>query len=252
MNDHNQGQEPQHENAVKLAPSMIAADWSQPLAVIQELAAAGCEWLHFDAMDGHLVPNITLGPMFLEALRPHSKLHFDTHLMLDNPAPYIDDFIKAGADSILVHVEGNPHLHRLIWQIKDKGKLAGVVLNPATPVEAISVILPDVDIVLVMSVNPGFSGQKFLPLAVGKMEQLCRLRAERDLKFSIMVDGGMSPETAVSAVTAGAEILVGGASSVFIKDKPLTENVRAMRDAIRLAQPLALSPDTLLARADRT
>lgn len=222
--------------AVKLAPSIIAADWSQPLAVISELATAGCEWLHFDAMDGHFVPNITLGPMFLEALRPHSTAHFDAHLMLDNPAPYLDDFIKAGADSINVHVEGNPHLHRLIWHIKDAGKQAGVALNPATPVEALSAILPDVDIVLVMSVDPGFSGQKYLPLATSKIEHLARLRAEQGLHFTIGVDGGMSPVTAVAAVTAGADYLVCGASSVFIKGQPLTQSVRAMQAAIRGAQ----------------
>lgn len=223
------------ERKVKLAPSLIAADWSRPLDVINELAQAGCEWLHWDAMDGHFVPNLTLGPMFLAALRPHSELHFDAHLMLENSGDYIDGFLEAGADSISVHVEGNPHLHRLIGRIKEGGALAGAVLNPATPVELLDAILPELDYVLVMSVNPGFSGQKFLPVAADKMAKLRRMRDEQNLQFLIQVDGGMSPETARVAVRAGADVLVCGASSVFIAGQPLTQSVHAMRQAIEAA-----------------
>jgi len=222
--------------SVFLAPSMIAADWSRPVEAMTELAEAGCEWLHFDAMDGHFVPNLTLGPMFVEAMRPHSKLHFDCHLMLANSGDYIEAFAKAGADSISVHFEGNPHLHRLVSRIKDCGAMAGVVLNPATPVAFLDAIIPDLDYVLVMSVNPGFSGQKFLPLATKKIGQLHRIRGELGLSFRIQVDGGMSPQTAPQAVAAGADVLVCGASSVFIAGQPLGQSVAAMRAAIGVGQ----------------
>jgi ribulose-phosphate 3-epimerase len=217
---------------IKLAPSLIAADWARIAADIKELAEAGCEWLHFDAMDGHFVPNLTLGPMFVQALRPHSTLHFDAHLMLTNAGDSIDEFVRAGADSITVHIEGNTHLHRLIWRIKDSGRRAGVAINPGTPVLALEAVLPDLDIVLVMSVNPCFSGQKFLPLALDKIVELGRRRAEKGLDFLIEVDGGMSPETAPLAVKAGADVLVCGASSIFLKGQPLTASVRAMRESL--------------------
>jgi ribulose-phosphate 3-epimerase len=218
------------QREVILAPSMIAADWSRALEVVRELEAAQCQWLHFDAMDGQFVPNLTLGPMFLQALRPHTQLHFDAHLMIADPAAYLDDFLKAGANSISVHVEGQPHLHRLIGRIKDGGALAGVVLNPGTPVSALEAVLPEVDYVLVMSVNPGFSGQKFLPLALPKIEALARLRREQNLNFKIQIDGGMSTESAPAAVAAGAEILV-SASGLFVPNQALAQSAQALWQA---------------------
>jgi ribulose-phosphate 3-epimerase len=221
-----------HKRNVLLAPSLLSADWWNVAADVAELTEAGCEWLHFDAMDGHFVPNLTMGPMFLRALRPHSQLHFDAHLMLDNAGDYIDDFLEAGANSISVHVEGNPHLNRLINRIKDGGAQAGVVINPGTAATALDAILTDVDYVLVMSVNPGFSGQKFISSAVQKIEHLHRERQERDLQFLIEVDGGVAPDTAPLVVSAGADVLVCG-SALFAKERSLTDNVSALRHSIR-------------------
>lgn len=225
-----EGIEKRDVQKVILAPSMIAADWSRPLETVRELEQANIEWLHWDAMDGHFVPNLTLGPMFLEALRPHTNLHFDTHLMLSNAGDYIEEFIKAGSNSISVHVEANPHLHRVISLIKDGGALAGVVLNPATPPQVLDTILPELDYVLIMSVNPGFSGQNFLPLALDKIAFLAQKRQEYGLDFLIQVDGGMATATAPLAVRAGADVLVCG-SSVFGGGNP-AQAVRALREAI--------------------
>lgn len=216
--------------SVKLAPSMIASDWAQPLETIRALTEAGVEWLHWDAMDGHFVPNLTLGPMFLAALRPHTHLHFDAHLMLSNPGDYLEAFIEAGANSISVHVEAGAHLHRSIGRIKELGAMAGAVLNPGTPISALDVILPELDYVLVMSVNPGFSGQKFLPLAIDKIAALNQKRQELGLEFLIQVDGGIAPATAPLVVRAGADVLVCG-SNIFSSGSP-QENVRALRKAI--------------------
>ena len=216
---------------VTIAPSMISADWSHAARDIETLTAAGCEWLHFDAMDGHFVSNLTLGPMFLSAVRAHSQLHFDAHLMLANAGEYIDAFLKAGANSISVHVEGNAHLHRLVWQIKDGGAQAGAVLNPATPRHALDEMLPDLDYVLVMSVNPGFGGQKFIESSLDKIRYFEQMRRERDLSFLIQVDGGVSPNTAADVVRAGADVLVCG-SALFAPEHGIEENVRALRGGI--------------------
>lgn len=221
-------------NETILAPSLIAADWWRISQCVQEAESAGCRWLHFDAMDGCFVSNLTLGPMFLEALRPNTKLHFDAHLMIENPAAYLDDFIVAGADSISVHAENQPHLHRLIMRIKEKGVMAGAVLNPGTPVSILESVLPELDFVLVMSVNPGFSGQQFLPLATKKIAQLNAIRQENELKFLIEVDGGIAPATALQVVNAGADVLVCG-SSVFNAKSPVTKNVRALRATLEQA-----------------
>lgn len=219
---------------VFLAPSLLSADWARAGEQVAQLEKAGVEWLHFDAMDGHFVPNLSFGALFLEALRPHTSAHFDAHLMVSNAGDRVDEFLKAGAQSISVHVEENSHLHRLIWKIKDGGAMGGAVLNPATPVESLDVILPDLDFVLVMSVNPGFGGQKFLPLALGKIEQLARKREELGLNFKIQVDGGVAAHNAAEVVQAGADILVSG-SGIFGGERLLEENVSAMRRAIETA-----------------
>jgi len=216
---------------ILLAPSLLSADWTRAGQQVEELGRLGVEWLHFDAMDGHFVPNLSFGASFMRALRPVSGLHFDAHLMVSNPAERIPEFLDAGANSISVHAEGNAHLHRLVWSIKDGGALAGIVLNPATPVDVLQDILPDLDYVLVMSVNPGFGGQKFLPLALPKIERLARLREERGLGFQIEVDGGVSSHNAGELVRAGVDILVAG-SAIFSPPKPLPETIGALRQAI--------------------
>jgi ribulose-phosphate 3-epimerase len=218
-------------SGIIFAPSMLAADWSRAGEVVAELAEAGCEWIHFDAMDGHFVPNLSFGAMMVSALRAHSKLHFDAHLMVENPGDRIAEFLDAGADSISVHAEGNAHLHRLIYKIKDGGAQAGAVLNPATPPQWLDTILPDLDFVLVMSVNPGFGGQRFLPLATQKIAYLDQVRRERGMKFLIEVDGGVGVETAPEVVAAGADILVCG-SSLLGADKSPRETVPTLRAAI--------------------
>lgn len=219
------------KSEIILAPSLIAADWWRISDEVQAVEKAGCAWLHFDAMDGHFVSNLTLGPMFLEALRPHTRLHFDAHLMISNPGDYLDAFIAAGADSISVHVENQTHLHRLIARIKEKNVMAGAVLNPGTPVSTLESVLPDLDYVLIMSVNPGFSGQRFLPLATKKIQQLSNIKIERDVDFLIQVDGGIAAATAPQVVAAGADILVCG-SSIFNNKDLVGDNVRALHQAL--------------------
>ncbi len=201
---------------------------------MRALDEAGVEWLHFDAMDGHFVPNLSFGALFLKAMRPHCKMHFDAHLMVSNPAERLDEFLEAGAQSISVHVENQPHLHKLIWHIKDAGAMGGAVLCPATPIETLDVMLPDLDYVLVMSVNPGFGGQKFLPLALKKIEHLARVRQERGLSFKIQVDGGVATNNVETVVRAGADIIVSG-SGIFGAHERLQTSVEAMRDAIERA-----------------
>jgi len=219
---------------VLLAPSLLSADWTRAGEQVEELQKLGVDWLHFDAMDGHFVPNLSFGALFMRALRPLTELHFDAHLMVSNPAERIPEFLDAGAGSISVHVEGQAHLHRLIHAIKDGGALAGAVLNPATPVAMLDAILPDLDYVLVMSVNPGFGGQKFLPLALPKIQRLAAMRSERGLGFQIEVDGGVSPHNAGELIRAGADILVAG-SAIFAPPKPLSATVGAFREAIAAA-----------------
>lgn len=214
---------------VQIAPSILSADFSKLGDQVRLIEDAGAEVLHIDVMDGHFVPNLTIGSLVVKALRPHSKMRFDVHLMIENPERYIDDFAKAGADHITVHLEATPHIHRAIQQIKALGLTAGVALNPATPLDGIKYILEDLDMVLIMSVNPGFGGQKFIPNVLPKIEVLHRHLDQMQSSCEIEVDGGINLDTAYAAVKAGANILVAGAA-VFADPDP-AQAVRAIREA---------------------
>lgn len=198
----------------KIAPSILSSDFSQLGREIQDVDRGGADYIHVDVMDGHFVPNITIGPLIVDAVRPHTELPLDVHLMIENPDSYIPAFAEAGASIISVHQEACLHLHRTIQLIKNSGAKAGVVINPATPVDMIREILHDVDLVLLMTVNPGFGGQSFIPQVLQKIEQVALLREKQQLRFEIEVDGGVNRDTAKLCADAGADVLVAG-SAVF-------------------------------------
>jgi len=199
---------------VRLAPSILAADFGKLAAEVQAVERAGADWIHVDVMDGHFVPNLTIGPTVLAAVRRATTLPLDVHLMIEAPERSLADYAAAGADRIGVHVETCPHLHRTLQQIRALGKKACVVLNPATPASAVEPVLGDVDQVLVMSVNPGFGGQSFLDSSLPKLAQLRRWIVERELAVELEVDGGISPDTIERAARAGANVFVAG-TAVF-------------------------------------
>ena len=204
---------------IKVAPSILSADFSRLGDEIRAVEAAGADIIHVDVMDGHFVPNITIGPMIVQAAREVTKLPLDVHLMITNPELYIADFAKAGADYITVHVEIAFHLNRLVQSIKEhKGIKAAVSLNPATPLSGLDYILEDLDMVLIMSVNPGFGGQAFIPSALDKIRTLRKLIDERGLRTKIEVDGGVKPDNAAEIIKAGADILVAGSAIFGMKD----------------------------------
>ncbi|HEX2484987.1 MAG TPA: ribulose-phosphate 3-epimerase [Myxococcota bacterium] len=199
---------------VRIAPSILAADFGRLAEEVRAVDRAGADWIHVDVMDGHFVPNLTLGPVVVEAIRAATRLPLDVHLMIEAPERSLESYVRAGADRVGVHVETCPHLHRTLGQIREAGAKACVVLNPATPAALIEPVLGDVDQVLVMSVNPGFGGQKFIPGALAKLAELRRRIDDAGLDVELEVDGGIGPGTAGAVARAGANVLVAG-TSVF-------------------------------------
>jgi ribulose-phosphate 3-epimerase len=219
-------------SAIKIAPSILSADFTRLGEQIQAAEEGGADWIHVDVMDGHFVPNITIGPLIAAAARRSTTLPIDVHLMIEHPERYVDAFADAGADYITVHVETCPHLHRTVQQIRGRGVKPGVTLNPATPAEAISEILPYVDLVLVMSVNPGFGGQSYIPTSTAKIAKIRRMLSDAGLHHvELEVDGGVSPETIAEVAGAGASVVVAG-SAVYNREASPAENIARLRAAL--------------------
>src|SRR5690349_13742336 len=212
-----------------ISPSILSADFAKLGEEVRAIDQAGADWIHVDVMDGHFVPNFTIGPAVVKAIRPHTKKPFDVHLMISPVDPFLDAFAEAGADIITVHPEAGPHLHRTVQRIKALGKKAGVSLNPATPVDALDYVLDELDLVLVMSVNPGFGGQKFITSQLGKIEAIGERIVQRGLKVELEVDGGIDAETAREAVGAGATVLVAGTAAFRGGPRAYVNNIKALR-----------------------
>jgi ribulose-phosphate 3-epimerase len=212
-----------------IAPSILSADFAKLGEEVRAIDEAGADWIHVDVMDGHFVPNLTIGPGVVKALRPHTQKPFDVHLMISPVDNFLDAFAEAGADIITVHPEAGPHLHRTVQRIKALGKRAGVSLNPATPAKMLDYVLGDIDLVLVMSVNPGFGGQKFISSQLKKIEAIANRIAKEGLQVDLEVDGGIDPETARQAVGAGATALVAGTAVFSGGPSAYADNIKALR-----------------------
>ncbi len=217
---------------ILIAPSILSADFGRLAEEIQAVEAGGADWIHIDVMDGHFVPNLTIGPLIVEAARRATSLPLDVHLMIESPEKYLEAFVSAGADRITVHQETCPHLHRTLQQIRELGALPGVALNPSTPVETIGDVLPWVEMALIMTVNPGFGGQAYIPSSSGKIRRIRDLlEAAGRTEVPVQVDGGVDPTTAPVVTEAGANVLVAG-SAVYGHPQGAGEGVRALRASL--------------------
>jgi ribulose-phosphate 3-epimerase len=215
---------------VRFAPSILTADLSRLKEVIGEAEAAGVDWIHLDVMDGVFVPNLTFGPILVEAVRRVTRLPLDVHLMIVNPERYLEDFARAGADVITVHFEATPHAHRAVQKVKELGKKAGLAINPATPLSAFEALLPELDLALLMSVNPGFGGQKYIPQSTERLRRLKAMRDALNPACLIEVDGGVNRATVAEVYRAGADVAVAG--SALFNDKPVKENLKELKEVL--------------------